>query len=388
MARGGAFALAGLLTFSVPVFPAAAIGSTAAPRLPEPTGSRTVGVTSLHLKDASRPDPWVTGATSRELMVSLWYPAAKPRDGHRAPYVTPKESELLVKDAGLTGVPSDMLSKIQTNAFSDAVPAGGKHALPLVVLSPGFGSPRSSLTSLAEDLASRGNVVVGIDHTYESVATAFPGGRITTCAACEHSKDTDFGEQVVRSRAADVSFILDRLTGSKPTWKGAALIDRSRIGMAGQSVGGASSIAAMVKDSRIRAGVNMDGTTFAPIPKQGLSRPFLFLGSPTMHTPGGSPQGKDGSWERDWAGLTGWKRWLVVTGAEHASFTDVPLLAEQLGIDHGAAMTGARSTQITRAYVAAFFARHLRQKTQPLLDKPSARYPEVKFCSVSSKACR
>jgi predicted dienelactone hydrolase len=249
--------------------------------------------------------------------------------------VTPKESELLVKDAGLTGVPPDTLSKIQTNAFSDAVPASGKHALPLVVLSPGFGSPRSSLTSLAEDLASRGNVVVGIDHTYETVATAFPGGRITTCAACERSKDTDFGEQVVRSRAADVSFVLDQLTGSKPTWKGAALIDRSRIGMAGQSVGGASSVAAMVKDSRIRAGVDMDGTTFAPIPKQGLARPFLFLGSPTMHTPGGGPQGKDGSWERDWPGLTGWKRWLVVTGAEHASFTDVPLLAEQLGIPSG-----------------------------------------------------
>ncbi|GLX99440.1 alpha/beta hydrolase [Herbidospora sp. NBRC 101105] len=369
LARTTALTLAGLLTLTVPTPPAAA----AAPRLPAPTGSHAVGVTSLHLKDASRSDPWVPATKSRELMISLWYPAAGTRGRHRAPYVTPKESELLIRDAELPVAP-DTLSKVRTNAFTDAVPTGRKHGLPLVVLSPGLGSPRSSLTSLAEDLASRGNVVVGIDHTYESVATAFTDGRVTTCVACGN-KDRDFGEQVVRSRAADVSFVLDQLTGAKPKWRGAALIDRSRIGMAGQSVGGASSIAAMVRDERIRAGVNLDGTTFAPIPERGLARPFLFLGSPTMHSPGG----RDGSWGRDWKQLTGWKRWLVVTGAEHASFTDVPLLAEQLGIDLGFALTGARSVEITRTYVAAFFTRHLAGKPQPLLDKPSARYPEVTF---------
>jgi hypothetical protein len=34
------------------------------------------------------------------------------------------------------------------------------------------------------------------------------------------------------------------------------------------------------------------------------------------------------TWERDWPLLTGWKRWLVVAGAVHASFTDLALLAE------------------------------------------------------------
>jgi hypothetical protein len=29
------------------------------PRLPEPTGRQPVGMTSLYLKDLSRPDPWV-----------------------------------------------------------------------------------------------------------------------------------------------------------------------------------------------------------------------------------------------------------------------------------------------------------------------------------------
>ena len=66
------------------------------------------------------------------------------------------------------------------------------------------------------------------------------------------------------------------------------------------------------------------------------------------------------TWERDWELLTGWKRWLVVAGAIHASFTDLALLADQIGIDIGAGIPGARSLDITRAYVRAFFDLHLR----------------------------
>jgi hypothetical protein len=87
------------------------------------------------------------------------------------------------------------------------------------------------------------------------------------------------------------------------------------------------------------------------------------------------------TWERDWTLLTGWKRWLLVAGAVHASFTDLALLADQSGIDIGAGLPGARSLDITRAYVRAFFDQHLRSSPQALLDQPSPRYPEVTFCS-------
>jgi hypothetical protein len=87
------------------------------------------------------------------------------------------------------------------------------------------------------------------------------------------------------------------------------------------------------------------------------------------------------TWQRDWELLTGWKRWLVVAGAVHASFTDLALLADHIGIDTGAGLTGARSLDITRAYVRAFFDQHLRGRPDALLDQPSPRYPEVTFCS-------
>ncbi|MEU7853418.1 alpha/beta hydrolase [Nonomuraea sp. NPDC049141] len=362
---------------SAPAPPRAAANPSPIPTgpvtLPAPTGAHPVGTTALYLKDTSRPDPWNLDVDARELKVTLWYPTEQ-RDGPRAPYMTPKESELTLKGLRIAGVPSDTLSKTRTNAIKDAEPAG--KTLPLVVLSPGFTKPMSTLTSLAEDLASRGYVVAGIDHTYESYATTFPGGRVAECLACDSDTDPGFGTGVAQGRAADVSFVLDQLPKK---WDGSQLIDRSRIAMVGQSIGGAAAMAAMVKDSRVRAGIDMDGTTYARIPKSGFTRPFMFLGS-APHVSGGS----DNSWDRDWKLLTGWKRWLVLTGAEHQSFTDGPLLSGILGIKPLPDVLGAaRGAELTRTYVAAFLDQHLKSQRQPLLDKPSSRYPEVKFCPAT-----
>ncbi len=378
--------IGGMGTFADAGDASAAPGHT--PYLPEPTGPCPAGITSLYLKDVSRPDPWAPGVNARELMVSLWYPAT-PAGGPRARYMTPAESELQLTSRGITGVPPDALSTVRTNAVSDATPAGHQRSLPLVVLSPGFTNSRCTLTALAEDLASHGYVVAGIDHTYESFATAFPDGRVTTCLARQaRQRGTGSQEKVAAGRAADVCFVLGELTGAHPAWPGAALIDPSRIAMAGHSAGGAAAIAAMLADSRIRAGIDMDGATHAPIPDEGLSRPFLFLGKQSSYTPGtGGKKSAVITWERDWKLLTGWKRWLLVAGAIHASFTDLALLADQIGIDTDAGLPGARSLDITRAYVRAFFDQHLRSKPQALLDQPSARYPEVTFCSPETKTC-
>jgi predicted dienelactone hydrolase len=337
--------------------------------LPAPTGEHPVGTTVLHLKDASRPDPWNLDATARELKLTLWYPASGR--GERAPYMTPKESELLLKGGKIANVPYDTLSRTRTNATKDAPVSGRK--LPLVVLSPGFTKPVSTLTSLAEDLASRGYVVAGIDHTYESYATTLPGGRVAECLACDSDTDPGFGAGVVQGRAADVTFVLDQLPSK---WPGSDRIDRSRIAMIGQSIGGASSLAAMLKDRRIRAGIDMDGTTYARIPKSGFSRPFMFLGS-SRHVPGGG----DGTWDRDWKLLTGWKRWFVLSASEHESFTDLPLLGSALGITPDPRVLAAsRASELTRTYVSAFLDQHLKSRHQPILDEPSSRHPEVKLC--------
>ncbi|MFB9966622.1 alpha/beta hydrolase family protein [Sinosporangium siamense] len=359
---------------SAPTPPRSAANPSATPTGPTallaPTGEHPVGTTILHVNDTSRPDPWNLDVESRELKVTLWYPTEQ-KDGERAQYMTPKESELFLRGSKIGGVPDDTLSKTRTNAIKDAEPAGEK--LPLVVLSPGFTKPLSSLTSLAEELASRGYVVAGIDHAYESHVTTLSDGRVAECIACDSDTDPGFGPRVVQGRAADVSFVLDQLPSK---WDGSGLIDRSRIAMVGQSMGGAGTVAAMLKDSRVRAGIDLDGSTYARIPKSGFSRPFMFIGS-KLHVPGGS----DASWDRDWKLLTGWKRWIAVKDTDHQAFTDIPLLGPSLGMKPAyGALPAERGAEIARAYVAAFLDQHLKGQRQPLLDKPSSRYPEAQLC--------
>ncbi|WP_245657543.1 alpha/beta hydrolase family protein [Herbidospora mongoliensis] len=333
--------------------------------LAAPTGDHPVGTTVLHLTDTSRPDPWNLDAKARELKVTLWYPG-EPGAGARAAYMSPKESELVLRGSRAEGVPPDMLSRTVVYA-TETAPAPGR--FPLVVLSPGFTKPVSTLTSLAEDLASRGYVVAGIDHTYESYATTLSDGRVTECLACDSDTDPGFGTGVVQNRAADVSFVLDELLSRRKE------IDRTRIAMVGQSIGGASALATMAADRRVRAGVNLDGTTYARIPRD-FARPFMFVGTPE-HASGG----RDNSWDRDWKLLTGGKRWLVVKGADHQSFTDLPQLLGALGMKPLLGTpSAARLAEITRTYVAAFLDEHLKSRPQPLLKEASPSFPEIEFC--------
>ena len=349
--------------------------TTDALSLPAPTGPHHVGASWLYLKDTSRADPWVPSEPARELMVTMWYPTNVDR-GATIAYETPAESAGFIAGKHVEAYfPPDSLSQVSTHAYRNAPPTGRPHSLPLIVLSPGYTEQRSALTSLAEDLASHGYVVAAIDHTYETYAIQFPDGRVATCATCaiDDGPDQDaFFAKLYQVHAADVSFVLNRLTGRKPAWSGSRLIDPARIGMSGHSSGGAAALTAMVADPRIDAGIDMDGTTRDQVPAIGLKRPFMFLGTHDGHSPGQDP-----TWDQDFGRLTGWRRWLTVAGTVHISFTDLQALADQAGLTDPATTKGMRSIAITRAYNLAMFDRTLRHVPQPLVNTASSRFPEV-----------
>ncbi|MGW5737312.1 MULTISPECIES: alpha/beta hydrolase family protein [Streptomyces] len=382
--------------------------------LPRPTGSYGVGRDTLHLVDDARRDPWVPSAGARELMVSVFYPTRHGNGGDdtgdRAPYLGAEEAKALLKGLKLdTLYDAEQLTSVRTNARTAADPAAGKH--PLVVLSPGFTLHRATLSTLAESLASHGYVVALVDHAYESFGTRFPSdpgkpgepgepsakgeasaedaSPIRTCVACEKVEQApggDAGERrmlakAARNRAADISFVVDELTGRSRSGEGrrpdyAALVDTRRIGAAGHSLGGNAAAVAAGTDPRIRAAANLDGTFFAPVPAAGTGRPVLMLGTREGH----NPRAEDASWPRQWHRLDGWKRWLTVADSGHLTFTDLPVLGGQLGrTDPTAPLSGERSGQITTSYVTAFFDRHLEGRHRPLLDGPSEANPEVAF---------
>ncbi|MFJ2224393.1 alpha/beta hydrolase [Streptomyces anulatus] len=353
----------------------------AAPTLPRPTGRYATGRDTLFLTDHTRTDPWVPAAGPRQLLVSLNYPARPGTGGDPAPYMTEEEARLMLAQRGLEGVPPELVSDTGTHARTAARPAPGR--FPLVLLSPGFGTPRATLTGLAEELASRGYVVATADHPYESTGTQLPDGRVLTCAACDkvdaqpdQAARREVLADVSAGRADDFSFLLDRLTGPDPAWRHSRTIDPRRVGMAGHSIGGNAASSTMAADRRVDAGVDMDGTFFDPAPVRGLDgRPFLMLGTDPGHGPG-----TDESWDDAWARLDGFKRWLTVRDSGHFTFTDIPEIGEQLGIeDPDAPLSAARSTTITRSYVTAFFDRSLRGRPARLLNGPTPANPEVLF---------
>ncbi|MFE6748843.1 alpha/beta hydrolase family protein [Kitasatospora purpeofusca] len=343
------------------------------PRVPATSTHRPVGTTSARLVDRDRPDPWRPDTPFRELMVTFWYPTDSSRGAH-APYLSKELSTALYG--------SDAPAGVRTGAVAGARPAPGRH--PLVLLSPGFGLSRTTLTALGEELAARGYAVAAVDHTYETLVE-FPGGRIEPCLACgREGTDPDFGASASRARAADLRFVLDRLTapGGRGPVRGLT-VDPGRIAAAGHSLGGAAALEAMAEDRRIRAAANLDGSVW--IPPTGLrSRPVLLFSAQL----GGSP-GATGNWEDTWKRLTGPRYWVDLPTAGHLSFSDEHWVVDALGsrdqlpADSGpevfGTVRGERALAATRAYLGAFLDRHLLGRPAPLLDRPSRAFPEVRF---------
>ena len=350
----------------------AATPRVAAPVLPDPSGRRAVSTRALHLVDRDRQDPWVDRAMPRHLMVTMLYPSNRAGETP-ARYLTTRESRAFVAFQEKQGapVPDDLprgiLARTDVGA-SRATPVlrtpGGR---PLVVLSPGFSLPRSTLLALATQLASRGYVVALVDHAHESSGMQLPDGRLLRCAAC----DVDYYGSIATVRARDISFLLDRLLARSSRWS--RVVDGDRVAVVGHSIGGNAALSSMRVDHRVDAAVDLDGTAFDPV-RRPLRGPVMLMGTDELHR----PDGDDISWPHTWDRLDGPRKWLTVAGSTHGSFTDGPLIVEQLVPGAPSPqLDAARGLWITRAYMQAFLDRHLRGRDAPLLDGPSPRFPEV-----------
>ncbi|HUQ55609.1 alpha/beta hydrolase [Lentzea sp.] len=347
-----AAAVAALATGLAPAAEAAEL------RLPGPSGPLPVGTTELHLVDNARTDPW-TGAP-RELMVSLSYPALP--DGRFTRQFPDGVAEFYDRQAG---VPSGTFAPTGTHSRAGATPLPGRR--PVILYSPGGGQSRFLGTTLVEDLVSRGYAVVSVDHTPVS-PVRFPD-------RLELPKPGLDAAEVMRERVRDIGFVLDEL-------KHNPLLDLTRVGMAGHSMGGFTTAETMLTDTRVDAGINLDGSMdprYGQAATLGVSRPFLLMGgglsSGRPHTHAHSDD-----WGAFWSASTGWKRDVYLPDAEHMSFTDAQALLPQLGRDDTASIgtiDPKRSLAAQRMYVAAFFDLHLRGRHTGIFDQ--AAHPDVRI---------
>ncbi|WP_234442938.1 alpha/beta hydrolase family protein [Streptomyces cellulosae] len=354
--------------------------------IPAPTGQHSVGMVGLHLVDKSRTDPYVPG-TKRELMVSLWYPATATSGHYQAPWLPSVSGAHFITGHGMS--PQQVtLPKTAGHVLAPVKTSLGK--LPVLLYSSGLHSDRAVGTALAQDLASRGYLVVTVDHTHDASEVQFPGNRleVNRMPSGTHSSDT------LKVRAADIKFVINALgkisSGGNPDAGHATLpsglsksVDTSRIGMFGWSLGGAAVANAMQLDKRIDAGANLDGQFFGTAPSKDLDRPFMLFSS------GNHNRNNDSSWRTMWSHLKGYRVDIKLKGAAHLSFSDYEYLVPQW-----AGLTGTsqatiqqqygtiapnRAAQIQRVYLAAFFDQKLRSKHNTLLDGPTNKYPEISF---------
>ncbi|GAV41496.1 alpha/beta hydrolase family protein [Streptomyces acidiscabies] len=354
--------------------------------LPPPSGPRALGTVALRLSDRSRRDPWVAGRPVRELMVQLWYPACAAVGPPRAPWMTRQAAEVFQQTGYLLPQYATLPdTHARSGAATDRLLRG---RCPVILYSHGHGQHRGSSTALVEDLVSHGYVVVTVDHTYDAGQVEFPGGRVERYAMPPLTGEDDDPVilKAVEVRVADTRFVLEELarrvrSRRDPLPHGIGdVLDLSRTGMFGHSLGGATAASAMAAGVPIAAGANLDGSLFGPVVAEGLRRPFLLMSEDADTNP---------SWSEVWPRLRGWRRQLRVTGTRHFSYTDYEVFMPQVAARLGATeeqlakfigpLGSARAVDIQRRFLLAHFDLHLRGRRAPILDGPSSRYPEVRF---------
>ncbi|MCX5226493.1 alpha/beta fold hydrolase [Streptomyces sp. NPDC006553] len=331
-------------------------------RLPAPTGPHAVGATVRHLVDPSRNDPWAPAIGVRELMVTVFRPAASGRGLPRLPQLTPAAADMftvlapLVRPA-LPAAGVDWAATL-THARTGAPPLPGRR--PVLVYSPGGGDSRALGGSLAIDLASHGWTVVTVDHPGDASEVEFPderpGRERVRTTVLRPDLDAGTFRTMIDTRVADLRFVLD-------------VLGLDRVGLYGHSAGGTAVAQALHEDPRVAAAVNLEGYldlmdgVLLPVAREGTDRPLLLAGTDGF---------RDARLDRSWSALLrhgGPVARRQLADSHHWVFTDYAALVPQLraaGLTTAAGRAGMVGTvdprvsvPAVRKLVRSFFARHL-----------------------------
>lgn len=357
--------------------------------LPSLDNATSVGVRYIPMTDKNRSDPFTNYTQPRQVMISLYYPAEPSPSNllleqqakadnwlHITPYMPPVTAALYGELIVPLGFPKNTFEQLATICEQNAPLQDESTAYPLLIFSPGGGAPRFFYSTILEDLARKGYVVVAIDHSYDALVVEFPSGQ--TVIGLNKTLTRDEVELLVKVRAQDMSFVIDELGRRFP-----ANVNTTDVVAFGHSLGGGTVAEAVLNDTRIKGGINLDGRMFGSMEKPNItvSKPFLQFGSEVFS---GDPYL---NWDDEWARLLGWKLELVLSGAAHSTFTDMPLAAEALdlreklgreGETYMGKVDGMRGLEIVVEYVSAFAEFVLMGKNGSLLGSDgNEKFPEV-----------
>ena len=381
------------LLLAAPCLPAQGAPPPPPPAIPAdvfatPTGPYAVGTFDTLWVDAARPERLTRDpADRRHVPVQVWYPAART-GGTPAPY--------LLRPAEFTAQSLlHRVTHVRTHATLGAPVAPGGEGFPVLLYNHGGGWSRFTGTFVAQELASRGYVVVGIDHLgfdqSEHLANGYrfvgdtlgfppPSGRGTVADA--RATFAYLESELFPTWVADAQFVLDRVEGLARD-AGSPLrgrLDLARVGALGWSFGGATAVDLVIRDPRVRAAIDQDGQLFG-MGRSGVpARPVLLMHNTSDPLQGVPPADRPALAEimaetraldaRLRAVATGPGADLSIARTTHGHFSDLTLFIPP----DSKQLPAARAHAIITAYTLAFFDRHLRGIGT---GEPAARFPEV-----------
>lgn len=361
--------------------------------LPIPTGAYPVSRVIVDWTDHTRADPLAPEpATSRQLSVWLWYPAAVGTTGPTAPYAPGRWRHLRL--SGLAGLGETSFDDVRSHAVDEAPVALGRS--PIVVLEPGLGFAVPQYTAIAENLASNGYLVVGVTPTYSANLTVINDRVVHSSAAGNpaafngddlHTGAAQLaGDRLVAIWAADARFAAAQTAALDHSGRFAEHIDAGRIAYIGHSFGGAAALQACHDDPHCVAAANLDGTQYGPIIHTGLARPMLTMGSETSCVTGtcepvGAGDRADQATARSLLAASTGPAWSYrITGMRHFNFSDFDayyLAAPLRTLLALGSVPRGRGLAITNAYLTAFLDHAVRDQPSPLLSGAARPFPEV-----------
>jgi dienelactone hydrolase len=325
----------------------AVVSTLAYLRLPAPTGPEAIGKTSA---------TWdVGGATARSIRVTAWYPAV-PGTGSDGRYVADLDriDDALIASGQVGPVEVAGLGFVEDPARMEAAIAGDDASrYPLVILSPGNATNVEFYGALAEDLASHGFIVVGIDHPGQVAAVALDGEVVAYAGDPPLAAASTETPRRIDERVTDIAAVLDRLATTAPGLGSvAARVDLAQVGVMGHSNGGLAAVQACA-DRRVTACLNIDGQAAGgPFgTRQGAAapdKPFLYLTKETRLHPELAAAFEAG-------GADTFR--VVVGAAAHDQFADGARFRPRLLPTPG---TADDVITVSRGFTRAFFEHTLR----------------------------
>jgi predicted dienelactone hydrolase len=366
--------------------------------LPTPTGPFAVGRaiqdwTDDRAVDTMAPVP----GTKRELLVWIWYPAAAGPSAAIDDYA-PAELRPKADPGGalvwrlLTRGPS----KVHGHSIRGAAVSTQQRSYPVVIMRAGASAGVLGYSTLAEDLASHGYVVVGFDAPYRTSLVVFPDGRTMRrmpannpelCLGQEQAQQARCVDRILGAWTADIAFVLDRLeqlNTSDASGRFTGRLDMSRVGVFGHSLGGAAAAQFCHEDPRCKAGIDVDGAPQGSVIDAGIQRPFMFLLSDHGHPSDPDSRRILANIQSIYGRLPPSGRLhIAIRGANHFTFSDdgalfksrivrgVLRLLGRLGID------GRRQLAVTTYCVHSFFDAYLKRDGVLRLEISSPFYPEI-----------